>query len=72
MNHYSSLSIPSSRVATLLIITTKMTKDLPVDQAASNYSFVEVASRKYCDALQGQVGGVCWRGVLERGEMCSF
>mmetsp|Transcript_58421 Transcript_58421/g.92519 ORF Transcript_58421/g.92519 Transcript_58421/m.92519 type:complete len:234 (+) Transcript_58421:72-773(+) len=29
--------------------------DLPVDQAASNYSFVEVASRKYCDALQGQV-----------------
>eukprot|EP00435_Cladocopium_sp_Y103_P026341 s1405_g6.t1 len=28
--------------------------DLPVDQAAGNYSFVEVASQKYCDSL-GQV-----------------
>ncbi|CAL1152045.1 unnamed protein product [Cladocopium goreaui] len=28
--------------------------DLPVDQAASNYSFVELASQKYCDSL-GQV-----------------
>ena len=31
------------------------TQDLPVDQAASNYSFVELASQKYCDSL-GQVG----------------